>query len=45
MLLSDKEEILIADSGDMAPNHAESISTNLIHWVNNGLRFTRNINY
>ena len=30
MSLSDKEEILIVDSGDMNPNHAELISTNLI---------------
>jgi hypothetical protein len=38
MSLSDKEEILIVDSGDMTPDHAELISTNLIQWVINGLR-------
>jgi hypothetical protein len=38
MSLSDKEEILIVDSGDMTPDHAELISTNLIQWVTNGLR-------
>jgi hypothetical protein len=38
MSLSDKEEILIVDSGDMTPDHAELISTNLIQWVLNGLR-------
>ncbi|MCM3123061.1 MULTISPECIES: SMI1/KNR4 family protein [unclassified Mesobacillus] len=36
--LSDKEEILIVDSGDMIPDHAELISTNLNEWVNIGLR-------
>jgi hypothetical protein len=49
MSLSDKEEILIVDSGDMTPDHAELITTNLIQWVINGLRIdlkeTSNVNW
>ncbi|MFC4323203.1 SMI1/KNR4 family protein [Litchfieldia salsa] len=32
-----KEEVLIADSGDMTPEHALLISNDLIQWVKNGL--------
>lgn len=43
------EEIMIVDSGDMNPEHAELISTDLIQWINNGLRLdmyeTSNINW
>jgi hypothetical protein len=38
MSLGDEEKILIVDSGDMTPDHAELISTNLIQWATNGLR-------
>ncbi|WNF22688.1 SMI1/KNR4 family protein [Mesobacillus jeotgali] len=38
MSLCDEEEILMVDSGDMTPDHAELISTNLIQWINKGLR-------
>lgn len=38
MSLGDEEEIWIVDSGNMNPDHAELISTNLIQWINNGLR-------
>jgi hypothetical protein len=42
MSLGDEEEILIVDSGDMTPDHAELISTDLIQWINNGLRLEIN---